>query len=163
MLTAAEPFKGPACWADDMAVSGWGPSNQSHRCHGSFGYGEEGSAMSTQTIYKIRSKKTGEFSKGGTWPSFSKKGKIWSALNHLSNHFNQLGSSGRQMYKSHECEVVVYELIESEVASSDVQEWMEASADRRADREKKEKLRIAAARLEHERQNYERLKAQFEK
>lgn len=118
--------------------------------------------MSTQTIYKIRSKKTGTFSKGGAYPSFSKKGKIWSALNHLSNHFNQLDPAGRKLYKDHECEVVVYELIESEVAASGALEWMDASAERRADRERREKLRAAAYRLEQERQHYERLKARFE-
>ena len=37
-------------------------------------------------LYKIRHKETGLYSKGGSYPSWSKKGKTWSTLGHLKRH-----------------------------------------------------------------------------
>lgn len=39
-------------------------------------------------IYRIRRKKDGLFSMGGSCPKFSKKGKIWQGLGPLKNHLN---------------------------------------------------------------------------
>lgn len=41
------------------------------------------------TIFKIRNSK-GLYSTGGTHPSWSKRGKIWAALNHLTAHLTLL-------------------------------------------------------------------------
>jgi hypothetical protein len=42
-----------------------------------------------ETSYKIRNRLTGEYSRGGSWPSFTKKGKIWSTKGGLTNHVGQ--------------------------------------------------------------------------
>lgn len=41
------------------------------------------------TVYKIRNS-SGLFSTGGTAPSWSKRGKTWTALNHLNAHLTLL-------------------------------------------------------------------------
>lgn len=40
-------------------------------------------------LYKIRNKKTGEFSKGGITPKFGKVGKVWKHAGHIKNHLSQ--------------------------------------------------------------------------
>ena len=42
----------------------------------------------TITVYKIRDKKTGLFSRGGVNPLWSEKGKTWNSLGALKNHMN---------------------------------------------------------------------------
>ena len=114
------------------------------------------------TIYKIRSKKTGLFSKGGSTPSFSKKGKIWNGIGPLKLHFNQFigrGYIGRGYYE--DCEVVEYELVEAEVAVSDCSEWMEASKERQEQREMERKIRAQQWRVAQEMKELERLRKKF--
>lgn len=41
-------------------------------------------------IFKVRSKATGLFSKGGHGPKWSKEGKTWNNIGHLKNHFRLL-------------------------------------------------------------------------
>lgn len=41
-------------------------------------------------IYKIRDKKTGLFSRGGSNPSWTKGGKTWTNIGHVKNHLHQL-------------------------------------------------------------------------
>lgn len=74
----------------------------------------------TTTIFRIRQDKTGLFSSGGIRPSFSKKGKIWKARGHLSNHFAQFNDRN-DVYK--DCTVVEYEIREFEGSSIPVAEW----------------------------------------
>jgi len=46
-------------------------------------------------IYKIRRRRDGLYSTGGAGPSFSKKGKTWDNLGHVSSHVsNNLGNYG---------------------------------------------------------------------
>lgn len=41
------------------------------------------------TFYKLRHKETGLFSRGGTTPRFSKKGKTWNQIGHVRCHLAQ--------------------------------------------------------------------------
>jgi hypothetical protein len=45
--------------------------------------------METRKIYKIRDKRTGLYSMGGTGPGWSKKGKEWKTLAHVMAHLSQ--------------------------------------------------------------------------
>lgn len=56
-----------------------------------------------QRTYKIRHKKTGQFSRGGAH-GWSKKGKVWSCISHLRSHLSQF-SNNPQKYA--DCEVIV--------------------------------------------------------
>jgi hypothetical protein len=70
--------------------------------------------------YRIRSKRTGKFSKGGTSPSFSKHGKLWTRAN-LLRHLKMFAPfSGYMPHISKvydNCELVIYELNESNIAA----------------------------------------------
>ena len=62
-------------------------------------------------LYKIRNTKNGLFSQGGEHPKFTKNGKIWKHREHLLKHL-KLVKNLNKIY--HDCEVVVFEMIESE-------------------------------------------------
>ena len=44
--------------------------------------------MEEITVYKIRDRKTGLYSRGGVNPQWSKQGKTWNSLGALKNHMN---------------------------------------------------------------------------
>lgn len=43
-------------------------------------------------IYRIRHKESGLFSKGGARLEFSKKGKIWTNIRYVKNHFHYINT-----------------------------------------------------------------------
>lgn len=79
---------------------------------------------SNKAVYKIRDKKTGLFSTGGTIPRWKKVGKTWSGLGPITNHLVMW--CDRYDYKNgkrtvidipSEWEIVKYELTEDEAES----------------------------------------------
>lgn len=66
-------------------------------------------------MFKIRNKKTGEFSSGGMSPVWTFPGKSWSRIGHLKSHITQLKKYGynstKNIYQS-DCEIVFYEVVE---------------------------------------------------
>jgi hypothetical protein len=68
----------------------------------------------TNQVWRIRSAKTGLFSCGAHEPKFSKRGKIWKQMNHLTSHLLQLSSEGKKLYQANEAEIVSYKLEEVE-------------------------------------------------
>lgn len=115
----------------------------------------------TQIIFQIRSRKTGLYSKGGSFPSFSKKGKVWTAKGHLSLHFTQLGSAGEKAYRDLDCEVVQYVLSQTEVTAIPVQEFIEAATERSTVRLQEEREIRDKWEREQRLALYERLKKEF--
>lgn len=107
-------------------------------------------------VYRIRNKITGEFSTGGTYPGWSKKGKLWTGKGPLSNH---LGLVKPAVYK--DADIVAYELVEQEVGVESMQEFLAAKMQRKADREAAEKARIEAWRKEQRHREYLKLQAEF--
>lgn len=95
-------------------------------------------------IYRIRSKKTGLYSKGGTMPSFSKNGKVWNRRSHINSHFTQLHKIGKETYIEHDVEVLEYELTEVQLSVTSGSDWLNASVERAAEREAESKARRAA-------------------
>lgn len=79
------------------------------------------------TVFKIR-RSDGQFSMGGSSPSFNKTGKIWKQKGHLTNHLNQLWS-GYRRYR--DCEIVVMELVETHTDTITLEEWMNEVLDRK--------------------------------
>lgn len=103
------------------------------------------------TVYRIRSKTTGQFSLGGGDVQWSPGGKIWKGKGPLSNHFTQLTSWGHIQYQRHQAEVVTYELVETEVAVRPASEFLQDALDRQTAREDKRlqaEHKRAIARLE---------------
>lgn len=111
-------------------------------------------------VYKIRSKKTGEFSTGGTYPSFDKNGKVWKKFNHVSSHLSQQEILSSNLYKEHDAEIVEYEL--RECAAMTVETIVAAKMDRKADRDRKMREYRDGERQSYRRQEYEQLKKEFE-
>jgi hypothetical protein len=95
----------------------------------------EAKSPTTQVIYKIRSKTTGLYSKGGMEPRFGKTGKVWKKRGDLSSHFTQLTSRGEVTYRQHDVEVLEYELREEQVSCTPVDQWINQAAARAAQRD----------------------------
>jgi hypothetical protein len=112
-------------------------------------------------IYLIRSKKTGLFSTGGRFFQWSKTGKVWTQRGSLANHFALLGQRQLQAYAEADAEVIQYILTEEGCAVSDVAEWLDASAARKAEREAARQQRRDTFEQERRRKQYEQLRAEF--
>jgi hypothetical protein len=86
-------------------------------------------------IYKIRSNKTGLYSKGGSSPSFNKAGKIWKRRGDISSHFTNLGGHGRTIYRAEDVEVVEIEIKEECISTTSLNDWLAEAGARAAARE----------------------------
>jgi hypothetical protein len=79
-------------------------------------------------VYKIRSKKTGLYSLGGATPQWSKHGKTWMGLGPLKNHLNVLKEYytgvGTSIYQREEAELVKIEMMQTEVSSIPVLDFI---------------------------------------
>jgi hypothetical protein len=107
-------------------------------------------------MYKIRHKETGLFSKGGTDVRWSKKGKIWAAKGHLSNHLAQF-SDPEKVYE--DAEIVEIESIV--VGTESITNWVDRVVERRYNRDKARQMEIEESmRLDRLRQ-YEKLRKEF--
>lgn len=107
-------------------------------------------------IYKIRNNVTGLYSLGSRSPSWGKKGKIWTSNNGLSNHFNLVGyDQVPSVYR--DCEIVEYELVETEVASSSVIDWSRAAQERSKKAELLERKKILERQAAHAQKQVEKV------
>lgn len=92
-------------------------------------------------IYKIK-RKDGAYSKGGTRQSFGPKGKIWTSKGALSNHFAQFNKRDLKWYNEN-CEIVEYELSETELVTVSISDYLEGVKERREKRDAPRKIREA--------------------
>lgn len=115
----------------------------------------------SETLYKIRSRTTKEFSTGGNDPSFSKKGKIWKRKSDLSNHFAQLSRNGRSIYQQHDIEVLTIVVREECIETSSGKDWLQAAIDRAQDREAKLRAYIEESRRKRELEELSRLQSKY--
>lgn len=113
------------------------------------------------TIYKIRSKVTGLFSKGGSDPSFSKVGKIWKRTGDISSHFTQLTNHGIATYRAKDVEVITMEITEACISTSPGSEWLDAVEVRQQKREAESRARQAAYVRERELAELKRLQTLY--
>lgn len=112
-------------------------------------------------VYKIRSKKTGEYSMGGNDVSWGRDGKMWKARGPLSNHFSQLTAEGRKQYREHDAELLHLEVVEVPLSIIPVSAELAAVGMRKAEREAIYKKQMQAYKLEREKAEYERLRSVF--
>ena len=73
-------------------------------------------------LYRIMNAE-GLFSKGGTNPSFTKRGKIWTNIGHVKSHIHMLNKYGRQTYRNG-CVLQTYYISETVTDQSPVAELM---------------------------------------
>ena len=111
-------------------------------------------------VFKIRRKADGLFSTGGSWPRFTKKGKLWKAQGHLTSHLTQVQDHLKANYIT-DCEIVEYELIEQPVGTLSIASYMQEAQDRKDARRKEYEDRRAAYRKEQRRKEYEELQKEF--
>lgn len=73
------------------------------------------------TLYRIRDKNTGLYSKGGSPPEWGKIGKVWVALHHLNAHLSMIKEyGGIDSYNN--AEIIVLDVKES--TTIDVNKYM---------------------------------------
>ena len=91
----------------------------------------------TRRVFKIRNPRSGLFSAGGMWPSFTKRGKEWPSLGALKNHITQIAKNGTAFHGLsvyNGCELLEITLTESSQGTHDLQAMI---AETKATREKK--------------------------
>ena len=114
-------------------------------------------------VYKIKSTKTGLFSKGGSTPSFSKTGKVWTNIGHVRNHINVLDNHGHRIYREQEVELVTYEIAESIVDVTTLDELLVQQANNQAQRDAERKSRADKWLKEQRLKMYQELQKEFER
>ena len=112
-------------------------------------------------LYKIRSNKTGQFSNGGSWPSFTKNGKLWKRACDVSNHFSLLSPHGRQMYKDQDVEIIEYELVETCTNVTSYADWIAATDERKEQKKEAQRRRFEEYQREQRRQEFIKLQKEF--
>lgn len=92
-------------------------------------------------VYKIRRTTDGLFSKGGEKPFFDTKGKLWKARNHVTSHMTQLGDNKKSFFYK-DCEVVSFEIVETEFEKIHALEWKETDKTSRKKEIEKEQRKM---------------------
>jgi hypothetical protein len=103
-------------------------------------------------IFKIKHKETGLYSKGGQWPTWSKKGKTWNSLGHLKTHIQNVMDFRRTKLE----EFAKWEIIEIEIQENVVGSYTALDiVNQKIEAEKQRQIKITA-----EKENTLRLKQQ---
>ncbi len=117
-------------------------------------------------VYRIRRKSDGQFSMGGTWPRFNKTGKVWKRKGDLSSHLGLVteGRGGNErMRKAYaDCEIVCYELTETEADVITLDAWLAEKEGRRVEKEARQQAWRDREREKQRRKVYEELKLEFD-
>lgn len=126
------------------------------------------------TVYKIRRTTDGLFSMGGTYPRFNKNGKVWKTRAALSNHLSLVNDAyyervrpthGGNMHMRcayDDCEIVCYELVETESDVMTINEYIADKDRKKAERKAEIQRRKADREKNARRQQYEQLKREFD-
>lgn len=109
-------------------------------------------------VYKIRNTQTGLYSKGGLYPRWDKKGKIWKRTADLSNH---IGIVRAGVYN--DAEIIVLEIQEAPVEIISIKEYTNAITERRNKRIKARDDRYNAYLRQKELAELERLQSKYGK
>ena len=75
-----------------------------------------------KTIYKIRRNSDGLYSSGGIYPKFTENGKTWTQRGHVTSHLSQLTEFTKNKVYTN-CDVVEYQVFESECGVVSVLDW----------------------------------------
>lgn len=107
-------------------------------------------------MFKIINTETGEFSSGGTRPTWKKKGKTWSTLGAVKNHLSQRGVAEGYPIT---CTIVQYELTEvGHISMTDLcAQTLSAKVEREVQRKKQPQRYIE----DYERRQLRELRAKY--
>ena len=112
--------------------------------------------MAEMIFFKIRHTKTGLYSKGGSYPTWSKLGKVWKRRCDLSSHFTHIGAKAATHYADAEdVEIIV---TESEMTVTPAIEYVNASKDRADKRRLESEMHAARWKIEQAEREIARLK-----
>ncbi len=96
---------------------------------------------------------------GGSYsPSFTKNGKIWKQKGHLHSHLNQL-TGAAHVY--HGCELVTFEMVEEEVDTTGIQEYLEYRHGVKVQQEREQADRYESQQTDKRRNLYLSLQQEF--
>ena len=73
----------------------------------------------SDALYRIKNE-NGLYSTGGSTPSFTKRGKVWTNIGHVKNHLHGLDRNGRKQYK--DCTLITYVITETVLEEKPVME-----------------------------------------
>lgn len=82
-------------------------------------------------VYKIQSNIDGTYSKGGWFPEFNTKGKVWRRMEDVSNHLQQLDQRGREAYQQADAHVVKIQISENPLDTYSMSDWIRGMKERR--------------------------------
>ena len=116
-------------------------------------------------VYKIRRTTDGLFSAGGSWPKFTKGGKIWKQKGHLTSHLGQVNNrpirDGIRIYD--DCEIVTYELSEMPVGPTmTIEQYMWNINQRKLVEKENRAAYFEKIEKQKRQEQYEQLKKEFE-
>ena len=112
-------------------------------------------------VYKIRRKSDGKFSTGGSYPSFTKNGKIWKQKGHLTSHLNQLDAPSKVRYIK-ECEIIPFELVELPAGPPlSISNYLQEIENKQIKRKEDAKAVKDAYQKEQRREEYRKLMKEF--
>lgn len=84
--------------------------------------------MTRKKLYMIRRISDGFWSSGGSYPHFTKVGKAWTTTQALHAHLNLIFSDNRGLRYNRpydNCEIVEFEILQTEFKSTNVEEYNE--------------------------------------
>lgn len=113
-------------------------------------------------FYRIKDTKTGLYSKGGTYPTWSKNGKVWKRRADLSSHFAIVRDARRNPYASPDIVIEEITITESVTNTYPVADQIDELNQRRDKREAALERAREQYKLEQRRKEYERLRKEFE-
>lgn len=117
-------------------------------------------------IYKIRDKKTGLFSRGGSYGHgvWSKTGKSWGNIGHIKNHLNQYIDRGAKArdYPYEDAEIIEIELDYDKCYKEEVETLFNKQIENKKEAEDEYKKRVALWKEAEEKKLLASLKAKYE-
>jgi hypothetical protein len=117
--------------------------------------------MIIETHYKIKNTLTELYSAGGSWPTWTKKGKTWKSLGALKRHIHMIDARRYVVYKN--AVIISYEVrIEEKDSVISAMDFIETVMSEYHEKQRKEKEKSDAWWKEQRRKEFEKLKKEFE-
>ena len=110
-------------------------------------------------MFKIRDRKTGLFSRGGCWPKWSKRGKVWSCVGHVTSSL--LNYTAITRIPLEQLEVVEYEVIEK--STTPAPDLLQKSTERKIERESRDRELSEKRQRERDEKAFEELRVRLGK
>lgn len=109
-------------------------------------------------IYKIKRRRDGLFSTGGSSPTFTKKGKVWTSRGAVTSHLNLVNNI---WYWYRDCDLVEYEVVEKQMTSQTLEQVIAEQKQKAEERQKTREEVWAEQKRLRRLAEYEELKKEF--